>query len=165
MTEAWNDDRLILVTCPSCGKRMKAEPRNAGQRFACPRCGAVLAIPFPNEAEQPAEFIDPANLPASMPPATVRIELTAGAWKQYLPPPGILLVLGWIVSLVGTVYLLMLASVVQAQEGPPTNPTARALAWRIMLALLVGIVSVAWGIVAAFVLHKPKQSHRSDSVR
>jgi DNA-directed RNA polymerase subunit RPC12/RpoP len=57
----------IVVTCGSCGARLKAADRLAGRTTACPRCNTFLLVPRPASpklAPAPAAPRQPAPVPA-----------------------------------------------------------------------------------------------------
>jgi biopolymer transport protein ExbD len=43
----------IRLSCPNCGKRIKAPESHAGKRALCPRCREEIFVPTPAQAEQP----------------------------------------------------------------------------------------------------------------
>lgn len=43
----------IRFFCPSCGKKLKADPEAAGRRVDCPDCGVEFRVPEPEPAPQP----------------------------------------------------------------------------------------------------------------
>ncbi len=46
---------MIKVKCNSCGKSLSAKPELAGKQVKCPKCGAVLAIPYTGTKSHPPE--------------------------------------------------------------------------------------------------------------
>jgi len=50
-------DPFFRFLCPSCGKRLKATPRDVGKKAECP-CGCTLLVPAPSGASTGEEALD-----------------------------------------------------------------------------------------------------------
>ena len=65
----------VVVTC-ACGKKLKARDDQAGRRFQCPGCGAVVVVPSPVVAA-----------PILMPPAFAPVTFGSARPRAVLAPP------------------------------------------------------------------------------
>jgi DNA-directed RNA polymerase subunit RPC12/RpoP len=157
---------MPLLTCPTCGRRVRVEPRQYGRALRCPKCGGrFLADPtlppdahvedYAGEAppvqrppaEVPSEPPEPVVEPAYRPPAVavVRDRIPVNPFAV------IAVLLGFLsVALAGAVAVACLASsaggVLLVGSG-----TAAVLAWLAVVAAVAGLV-----FGGAATLHPPR---------
>ncbi|MGN0835717.1 MAG: hypothetical protein ACI4QA_07860 [Candidatus Spyradosoma sp.] len=69
----------VKIICPRCGERYDAAPEYVGRQFLC-KCGAVVAVPVPEEvfgesvpAEPPKDGAAPAGVPETGAPRRARL--------------------------------------------------------------------------------------------
>jgi hypothetical protein len=71
---------MAVVVCSHCQKKLRPPDRLAGRRITCPRCEAVLTVPFPSGSAEEIEADIPApdNEPEEPPlPAPARIGIVS----------------------------------------------------------------------------------------
>jgi hypothetical protein len=60
----------MLVSCPSCNRRLRANDTMAGKRVSCPNCGGVVDIPRPSTTVTAMPIdIDPNDSPLHQQPS------------------------------------------------------------------------------------------------
>jgi hypothetical protein len=86
----------ISLTCPSCGKKLRAPDHSAGGRARCPQCQTVLTLPAVNAQHEEALDAEPVKAAVGLPPtppppynaetrAAPRSEAKAQAGNAVLP--------------------------------------------------------------------------------
>lgn len=45
---------VVRVACPACHQRLRVPENLAGNRVTCPRCGAAVSVPLPEESPEEA---------------------------------------------------------------------------------------------------------------
>jgi len=73
---------IMVVSCPQCGKKLKARDELAGQPARC-ACGAVFTLPMPLDAK-PAERA----VPSVAATTAARREVGASAYREVKPDDG-----------------------------------------------------------------------------
>ena len=66
--------QMIFFRCTECQTKLKVKPERVGQRFRCPSCGAVLAVPAPDSAgtgPSDAVYLGGSQSPVTPPPVDV----------------------------------------------------------------------------------------------
>jgi DNA-directed RNA polymerase subunit RPC12/RpoP len=90
-------DERVFLTCPRCGRRMRARPRDVGRMLACPSCEMQILVPPPPRARStpmpPAGSLRTLDVPprstgGGAPPAPNVLTLTQDDLADAPAPPG-----------------------------------------------------------------------------
>jgi DNA-directed RNA polymerase subunit RPC12/RpoP len=89
---------MIQFDCLTCGKRLRAQPENAGKRAKCTKCGQVLIVPaddspgpmqevnWTEDSQPPPPRVLPPRTTEPIPPPPTQPP-NEPIWGQEVPPP------------------------------------------------------------------------------
>jgi hypothetical protein len=75
-------DDLMRFPCPTCGKRLKSPPQNAGRKARC-NCGQQVVIPAPARGVEDTAAKRWAVAPAAMPVSAIQVATLADFTTPY----------------------------------------------------------------------------------